>query len=51
MNDHFLLAPVEGLFLFFKLKYRQIYCTCFNFTAALFLFLSSPWGLAYRFFA
>ena len=38
-----LLAPVEGLF--FKPKY----CTCFNFIAVLFLFLSSPWGSVYRF--
>ena len=26
-----------------------IYCTCFNFTAVLFLFLSSPWGSVYHF--
>ena len=43
---HFLLAPVG---LFFKPKYRAIYCTYFNFTAVVFPFLSSPWGSVYRF--
>ena len=28
----------------------KIYCTCFNFTVALFPFLSSPWGSVYCFF-
>ena len=41
------LAPVEGLF--FKPKYRAIYCTSFNFTAVVFPSLSSPRGSVYRF--
>ena len=31
------------------LTIQQLYCTCFNFIAVLFLFLSSPWGSVYRF--
>ena len=34
---------------FSKRNIGRIYCTCFNFTAVLFLFLSSPWGSVYRF--
>ena len=42
----YFLQSVEGLF--FKPKYlANIYCTCFNFIAVLFLFLSSPWGSVY----
>ena len=42
------LTPVEG-FLFQTEISGKIFCSCFNFTAVLFLFLSSPWGSVYRF--
>ena len=43
---HFLLALWKVCFS--NRNIEQIYCTCLNFTAVLFLFLSSPWGSVYR---
>ena len=43
------IEPSVETFCFSNRNIKQIYCTCFNFTAVLFPFLSSPW-VFYRVF-